>query len=225
MKNEESENIDLGFVVREVDLRNPVPALRRYLDLIEAQMEEVHRCERVALDAERPTGDEDEFHVFCQKQDALERLFDEDLVPTMRYSFLVLLHIAFETRLRLFCSTIHKERMLRVTLGDLKGGAIERARTYLTKLAQLPVADFAEWQQLRTLQKLRDCIVHRYGYVADSRDASEIRNLACKETGFTIDTDDRLMLTKALCDRYLLCLDMFFRKLSISLGWTTQWIQ
>jgi hypothetical protein len=222
MSEQEHESIDLGFVVKEVDFRNPVPALRKYLELIEAQMEEVHRCERIALDAERPeTGNEEELQAFWHEQDALEQLFEEDLIPTMRYSFIVLIHMVFETRLRKFCASIHHERPVPVELRDLRGSPIDRAQIYLTKLAQLPITDFPEWQQLRMLQKIRDCIVHAYGYVVESRDEKEIREMAAKNIDFTIDPWERLIPTKAFCDQRLSDLDTFFRKLSEALGWTT----
>ena len=220
-EEQESASIDLGFVVREVDLFNPIPALQKYLELIEAQIEEVQRCERIALDADRPlTGNEEDLQAFWYKKDELERLFEEELVPTMRYSFIVLIHIVFETRLRRFCAAIRDERRLPVALADVRGSAMEQAKTYLTKLAQLPITDFPEWHQLRVLQKIRDCIVHAYGYVAEWKDEKEIRELAAKGIGLTIDPWDRLVPTKAFCDQHLLCLDSFFRKLSEALGWT-----
>jgi len=82
--SEESESIDLGLIVREVDIRDPVPPLRKYLELIEAQIEEVQRCERVVLDAKRPaTGNEEELQAFWHEQDVLEQLFEEELIPTI----------------------------------------------------------------------------------------------------------------------------------------------
>jgi hypothetical protein len=221
-KEQESENIDLGFVVREVDIRDPVPPLRKYLELMEAQIEEVQRCERVALDAERPaTGNEEDLQTFWHKKDALEQLFEEDLIPTMRYSFIALLHIVFETHLRKFCACIQRERHLSLALRDIQGSPIDRAKTYFTKVAQLPITNFPEWGQLRMLQKIRDCIVHTYGYVAESQQEKEIRELAAKSIGLTIDPWGRLLPTKVFCEQHVLCVDTFFRKLSEALGWTT----
>jgi hypothetical protein len=82
-----------------------ISALRKFLEIMEAQLEEVHRCERVVLEGERPTsGDEEDHNLFSNQQNAMEELFEQDLTPAMRYSFIVLMHIVFETRLRAFCA-------------------------------------------------------------------------------------------------------------------------
>jgi hypothetical protein len=87
------------------------------------------------------------------------------------------MHILFETRLRAFCGDMQNDREVPISLSDLRGSQIEQVRTYLTRLATLKAADFPEWQHLRTLQKIRDCIIHAYGFAAESRDAEELQCL------------------------------------------------
>jgi len=207
--------------LRSVDTEHAISALRKYLEVMEAQMEEVHRCERVTLDAERPhSGDEEEdWQLFLNQKQALEDLFEQDLAPAMRYSFVVLMHTVFETRLRAFCADIQRDRGIRVSLADIRGSPIDQARTYLAKLAALGIADFPEWQHLRTVQKVRDCIVHAYGYVAESRTEKEIRQLVSQNIGLTIDDNGRLALTKTFCDEYLSCLARLFHSLFRAVGW------
>lgn len=214
-------NLDiLNADLRPVDTQHAISALRKYLEVMEAQMEEVHRCERVAMERERPqNADEEDRQLFMNQQQALEDLFEQDLAPAMRYSFVVLMHTVFETRLRAFCSDMQSERRIPIPLRDVRGSPIEQARTYLTKLATLQVADVPEWQHLRTLQKVRDCIVHAFGYVADSRDEKEIRELASQSIGLTIDDYGRLALTKRFCDEHLSCLARFFHSLFRVAGW------
>ena len=78
-----------------------------------------------------------------------------------------------------------------------------------------------EWQLLRTFQKVRDCIVHAYGYVAELRSEKEkeIRELVSQNIGLTIDDYGRLALTKAFCDEHLSCLQSFFYNLFQAAGW------
>lgn len=216
-------NLDiLNADLRPVDTQHAISALRKYLEVMEAQMDEVHRCERVAMEKERPqNADEEDHQLFMNQQQALEDLFEQDLAPAMRYSFVVLMHTVFETRLRAFCSDMQSERRISISLRDLRGSSIEQARTYLTKLVKLQVADFPDWQHLRTLQKVRDCIVHAFGYVAElSKEKEEgIRELASQSIGLTIDDYGRLALTKRFCDEHLSCLATFFHSIFRVAGW------
>lgn len=215
------EAIDLGFDTRAVDTEHAISALRKYLELMEQQMAVVQVCERATLEADRPPGnDEDEQSIFWQELNYLEQLFEDDLIPTMRYSFLVFLHTVFETRLRAFCSAMQHEKQLPLDLTDIRGSAIDQARIYLAKLVSITVADFPEWQHLRTFQLVRDCIVHHYGYlVPDDPRHKQIRDLAAKNVGVSVTHDDRILLDPSFCQQHLSHIEDFFRRLFESAGW------
>lgn len=139
----------------------------------------------------------------------------------MRYSFIVSLQIFMETQLRRFCSDIQRERHVPISVTDLKGSAIDQTRIFLTKLAGVIVQDFPEkeWENLRTLQKIRDCIVHAYGRVKDSRDESFLRQLASNITGVSIDYEGRLLIEKGYCEQQLANSRMLFEHLFEAVGW------
>ena len=124
-------------------------------------------------------------------------------------------------RLHAFCSNMQTERSIPITLLDVHGSPIARACTYLTKLAAVPVANVPEWQHLRTFQKVRNCIVHDYGYVTESgnRKEKKIRALVRQNIGIAIDDYGRLALTKAFCDQYLTHVGTFFGNLFRAAGW------
>jgi hypothetical protein len=205
---------------RPADTQHAISALRKYLEITEAQIVEVHRCELVALEARRPpNGDEEDMRLFSDEKNGLEELFEQDLTPAMRYSFVVLMHTVFETHLRAFCQEMRQERAIPIALGDVNGSPIEKAQTYLTKLAAIQVGGFPQWQHLRTLQTVRDCIVHAYGYISESKDEGvEIRKLAKQKIGIA-DNYGRLALTKEFCEQCLVYLDEFFHSLFQAAGW------
>lgn len=210
----------LSHDLRSVDTEHAISVLRKYLEVMEAQMEEVHRCERVVLDGERPeTDDEEDYQVFLQEKQALDELFERDLAPAMRYSFIVLTHTVFETRLRAFCSEMQRDLKIPVLVTEIRGSPIDQARTYLTKLARLGVANFPEWNELRNIQIVRECIVHVYGFVAVSGEPKALRQLVNQNAGLTIDDNGRLVLSKSFCDEYLSCLARFFERLFRAAGW------
>ena len=210
----------LNLDLRPVDTERAISALRKYLAVMEVQIQEVRRSERAAIETDRPqNGDDEDLQLFWNQQQALEDLFDRDLCPAMRYSFIVLLHTVLETRLRAFCREVQRERSIPVTLGDLRGSPIDQACTYLGKLAALGVGNLPDWQQLRTIQKVRDCIVHAYGYVAESRNEKDIRQLASQNMNLTIDGDGRLAPTRTFCEECLSCLERLFHSLFVAAEW------
>ena len=102
----------------------------------------VQSHEIAAFKAERPLGDsEDQQSIYFAELGHLEDLFEEDIVPTMRYSFVVFLHTVFESQLRAFCNRIQRERTLPLGLNDVRGSAMEQARTYLAKMISIPVRE------------------------------------------------------------------------------------
>ena len=76
-----------------------------------------------------------------------------------------------------------------------------------------------EWEQLRTLQKIRDCIVHAYGRVKDSRDETFLHELAAKGIGISIGHDGRLRVGKPFCQQQLVNLQNLFKHLFKAVGW------
>ncbi len=104
---------------------------------------------------------------------------------------------------------------------DLRGSAIDQGLIFLTKLANLSVQDFPEWEHLRTLQKIRDCVVHCFGHVDDSRDKKFLHELASRGIGVSIEgPDGRLSVTKQFCEQQLAHLLKLFERLFASAGWS-----
>jgi hypothetical protein len=213
--------MDIHIDFRPMDALHALSMLRGYIEVVEPQMEEVLRCERVALDAQVPeNADETDIQLFRNEQQALEDFFQRGLTPTMRYSFVVFIHIVFETRLRAFYAAMQQERKLPLRLTDIRGSAMERARTYLSKLVGVAVGEYPEWSYLRSLQAVRDCIVHSYGYIDSTDERSQpLRQLARQHIGLSISDDDRLLLSKSFCDQHLTHLSNLFNRLFEFTGW------
>jgi len=212
----------LNFDLRAFEAQSAISALRIYLSKIEAQMEHVYKTDKEAHEKDAPKGgDEEEHDLHRQISNHIDRVYQDDLIPAMRYSFVVLVHILFENHLRQFCSEIKKDRKLTLSLSDISGGPIDRSRTYLSKVASLPVENFPEWQNMKALQKVRDCIVHGYGWLNDlkqEKDKDAILEVAKQNTGLAIDSG-RVTLEKRFCEWSLETVDKFFEKLFIAAGW------
>ena len=216
-------NIKLrDFDLRPFGTQQAISSLRKYFAIMETQMEQVFRMERTAFEATRLQDDDEvEISVFHQQLGFLEDAFDKELFPTMRYSFVVFIHTILETHLQAFCNDLKGELKLAIALSDLRGSPIDQANIYLSKIAGLSISSFTEWQHLRTLQKIRDCIVHVHGYVnnGSSKRNAFLRCMANRNKGVTLNDDSRLILTKEFCEQQLTYLDDFFRAIFGAAGW------
>lgn len=122
------------------------------------------------LSAEAESYPEDQRHDFFEyhAEDYFE-LADE--LPTLiRYSVLTGADSALEVYLNNTCEAYAEVNGATVTLKDLRGTGIARAREYLRKVARMPFPDLgSQWILVERLHKLRNAIVHEDGYVPPSR--------------------------------------------------------
>lgn len=84
-----------------------------------------------------------------------EEQYDRDFPSKIRYSFLILLYIILETRLRAACEEISKRKSLELKEKELRGTIFERSNTFLNKNAKLPSAEPIIWEWLNDFQKVR----------------------------------------------------------------------
>lgn len=188
---------------------------------MEGQMPRLQAIELASLEAQlaEPKSEEDRDNNSAEIG-YLDRLFDEDLIPMMRYSFIVFLHTTLETHLRSFCLAMKKERQLPLGASDLSGNPLEQAKNYLTKLVGIKVGEFPQWSELKQYQRVRDCIVHHYGYLAAENSKHEdIRKWSKTNTGLQITASHRLNPSIDFCRGMLRSIDTFFRDIFVAAGW------
>jgi hypothetical protein len=126
--------------------------------------------------------------------EALREQFRHWLPIVSAYSAVVLLHSIVETQLVAYAKRLRKDRNLQLKLSEIRGQGVQAARTYITKVAGVPIAQDPGWHQLENLQALRNIIVHRRGRQgADSRQRDTVRRLVAEYS-------DDLRLTDAYSD-------------------------
>jgi len=168
-------------------------SLAEFRDIIEAQMQEVKQLDRSRIISEFKASDpddRDEVGMVLAERDAelevLDRKFAVTYPRLCRYSFLTMLFMHVEANLKAVCDEIAKRKKLRYHVSEFRGAVLERAKTFLIKEASLPPLPSATWEALSNLQKLRDCIVHAGGRVANSRDKADIERLTEQNLGLGI---------------------------------------
>ncbi len=200
-----------------------IDGLGKYLALTEAKMKEAWDNERHAIESRPPARDQEEHDDRGSEISNADTVYETELYPAMRYSFVVLLHIFTETQLRNFCSDLQSERRVPVGVTDLKGSAIEQIKIFLTKLAGVGEKDFPEneWEKLKTLQKIRNWVVHRYGVAGEleAGDRKLLRKLVSENIGVSITPEGRILVSENYCKRQLANLRNLFEHLFEAVGW------
>jgi hypothetical protein len=105
----------------------------------------------------------------------------------MRYAFVMLLFATLEIQLRTLCKVLKAKRNLPIGLNDLKGDDLDKSKVFLTKLAGLKLP--SNWEQIRNLSDIRNCIAHAGGCIEESRDEDKLRNLVDKVPGYSVNQD------------------------------------
>jgi len=189
-----------------------------YGDLLEEQLSRVCTLDKLRIHAGPPIFSEEDFADWQVEVNLHEERYEKDFPGKIRYSFIVLLQIIIETRLRAACDEIFKRRELQLTESDMRGGAIDRARLFLERVANVSVADSQLWQELTDLQKIRDCIVHTNGFLAASRDGKRLREIAKCKVGISLDPSGSLAIDQEYCRTAVGSARRFFKELFGSAG-------
>ncbi len=90
----------------------------------------------------------------------------ETLPRLQWYSQLLVVYGYFEKLLNDICNEQRAAQNFSLSLKDLHGQGIERARNYLVKVVGLKkVFSTPEWQSIKSIGVLRNCVAHRDGFV------------------------------------------------------------
>ncbi len=208
--------------------QNILSALTEYQKKMELQLKAVQEDEYNRFDkwAEQQAEPEDGFDkelIWEINGDYYRWTYDFMFPRSLRYSFMVLLFLVLENQLTGLCDEIAKRRSLSVRLKDLKGDILERSKTYLHKIANVPTIDQSHWIKIEDLSKVRNCIVHALGKVELSVDRKRLAYLASEGWGISISDDSSpepgvLVLTPEYCAHAVDDMDIFFRDLFDSAG-------
>jgi hypothetical protein len=92
----------------------------------------------------------------------------------VRGSILVMACGVLESFMSAFCDLLYQAQGFALSPGDLRGSGVERARTYIKKVAGLPFPD-GLWPNLLALFNVRHAIVHANGRLRDAGKLQSVR--------------------------------------------------
>ena len=126
----------------------------------------------------------------------------------LHYSFIVLIHIEVEARLKATCDIIQKMRGIPLNARDLRGDTIEQCMIFLDKLVGIPRDKFSYWPDIADLAKIRNCIVHASGRIEKSRDKVYLHRLVQQKPNFLYLSDATDLEDKQLVLKHDYCMYM-----------------
>jgi hypothetical protein len=159
-------------------------------------------------DEQRMVVDDDEI---WEDREALEEEFKEsktgaDAYPQLlRASLFSTAYGLFENFLNTICKQSHSQGYVDgVTLKDLRGDGINRAKLYLAKVVKTMPPDGPEWQDLSDYGLLRNSLVHAQGDVAENDKRPCIERLQKRVGTFEIrPSDTRVLLGRPFNPKFL----------------------
>lgn len=215
------ENRGFSIDLRPADITHGLSALRKYREVMEAQMVVAKEVEIASMEAERPPGqDEMDHSIYSGWVISMENLFDEDLIPAMRYSFVVMSHSFFEKQLHWVCDVLKKDQAIPIAASDLRDSPIRQAECYLDKFCQVIVRDYPQWSFIRNVQTFRNCIVHANGILdPDEPRLKHLKKFLKTNQNTSVTGQNQVLLEAQFCADYLDQLKGFFKRLMSDIGW------
>lgn len=224
--------------LRCISIKAKLATASEYFRLMEAQLQDARSLETFLLSSKYDSGDEDiQGECSAMKQD-LQNEFNEDYGPFFRQSFLIAFHSLVERSLEKVCDEIRKARGLEFKATDFRGGTLEQAKVFLTKVAKIPFQKLKNWQDLTDLTTIRNCLVHAEGKISQMKSAGDrdrLWVLVEKQKGLRVDarhaaiaasTSDkhpneaRLIIEALYCQQALVTVVGFFDCLFAEMSWS-----
>jgi len=170
-----------------------ISVAHKYMELVEARLSQAESdMHSAAVEACRGIANpgEADYEILVGQ---VETSFAEDYRPILRFTEVIYLYMVFETYISRHVDEIQRERgekedvleNLRRELTKRKNkdgaGLVETARTYFRDYAHWSVLTDEEWEVLREIAEVRNCIVHNAGVARRSKNRDFIYRLESRQ--------------------------------------------
>jgi hypothetical protein len=185
--------------------------LDRYLDVMEASLQETAQLEQSTLQLDRDeNGGKGEWdhrwreHCLC---------FMDDFPTKLRYSFIILLYSYLESRTQSFCTQVLARHLIKTPFNPSAKGHksyLAELRKYFELYHPLATSVSSLWQPFLDFEQLRHCLVHKNGIITDAKCPSEIAAIIRRTSGLSRGDDREIRIDLAYCKTLIAKLRNFF---------------
>ena len=217
------KNVPLNWY--QYDVSFSVELLQSYIEDIEKQISssvEAYRnktgTEFVEETYDEQNSSEIEIHKGLDDQTwNLKEIFEEYFPNLQRSSALLTLFSFLEKELDGLCKLFQKENDYKITLKDITGNGIDRATNYLIKVAGVNFTKSAEWNEVKSIQKIRNIIVHNGGFLSNpdgsiKKHESEYAKL-CK----FLSGENEVLIHSGYLEHVLTTIDNYFKTIDLAI--------
>lgn len=202
--------------------------LSEYLEVVECQLKSVEETEEEQILEEIEDLELSAEAEWIERNLAMQehRPKHDMLFPNfLRYSFVVLIVLILENKLRELCAIVAKSKGKDSPV--YWQGAIKKYKKFLeSNCVSVDEDDYDYWRPMHDLKKVRNCIVHASGDVTLSKDKVRLRDVAHEDPNLAISgrnyegedvplyfEDDMLVLTTDYCRDAVADVKTLFKKL------------
>jgi hypothetical protein len=145
--------------------------------------------------------------------------FKDEYPKILRNSLFVHSYSLLERILLEIASHYRQTRHLELSPSDLRDSGIERARTYLKKVVLVQFPETESWQDITTLQHIRNLIIHNEGELRkdNGKERQKIEGLAKKWKGNVAIKGGKIELSQKFIFHVLDTFNAFFNELFANL--------
>jgi uncharacterized protein len=167
-KVRENNKMDIESLdFRLIEVESEVFALDYYLKLIEQQIRNKEAWERrlsqKRIKKHSLTYDDPEYHF---EQQELDYLLEVALPRLFRGPFLISLYAVYESSVTDIALLIQKQKAIQISINDLKGDFLERAKKYFKDVIKFKLFSGNEvWQRISMLFEIRNAIAYTNGRI------------------------------------------------------------
>jgi hypothetical protein len=181
--------LDVPACAVSIESEYAINVAHKYLELVEVQISQAEAdLHSAAIEAYRRIAEPNE----TDYQDIVghvETSFAEDYRPILRFTAVIYLYLLFETYIVRHVDEIEREqgrkegaldtlrRQLTQRKNKMGAGLVEAARTYFRDHARWSLLTSQEWEVLREIAEVRNCIVHNAGVARRSKSPGFIYRL------------------------------------------------
>jgi len=131
----------------------------------------------------------------------------------LRESFFITLYAFFENTLTVLCEKKREKRNYSLEISDIRDKGIFAAKTYIEKVANFPFPEQSSyWKDICVYNKIRNCIVHRGGQIAD-RDKKLIEKFTKRKLSIDLILEKDISLSEGFCLKLVNIMEDFLEEL------------
>ena len=165
------KGIIINFSLMHVSFE--LSTLQQNLNLLDQQIESSRSQAKSELEAnvsELSIDDDDDLAHYDLLHQEHELQVDFVLPRLLRCPFLITLFSTYESVVTQIAEIMQERRGQKISLGDLKGDFLSKARLYYRHILQLELSvDNTRWQRIKLLADLRNSFAHANGLIKASK--------------------------------------------------------